>query len=397
MGFYLRRGFRLGPLRLNLSGSGLGASVGVKGARIGIGPRGRYIHVGRHGLYYRKSLGRGVAPLPASAASAVMGAEPGERSPSGRERQPSAGWGHSPGPASRAAAAPAGPPLDLSQLADSSSAELLAELRRSRRAIAWLVPALVAAALVVVALMARVPERWVAAVAALALIAPLGFIARADARRRVTEVHYHLDPPVARAWEALLAAFARLGRCGGRWHAGPAGTVGDPRALAGATLALDPEAIAAAPELPGRVRCDLVPPALRAGGRTLYLFPDRILVFQGREVGAVSWSEARITAGLARMIEQRTPPADARIVDHRWLHPNRDGGPDRRFSVNPQLPVVEYGELRIAAPGGLDERFLFSQVEPVAGFAAAVRALVETHPETDRPAIGAVEETAAPS
>ena len=114
-------------------------------------------------------------------------------------------------------------------------------------------------------------------------------------------------------------------------------------------------------------------------------------------MGAASWSEARITAGPARMIEQRTPPADARIVDHRWLHPNRDGGPDRRFSVNPQLPVVEYGELRIAAPGGLDERFLFSQVEPVAGFAAAVRALVETHPETDRPAIGAVEETAAPS
>src|ERR1700722_16507315 len=56
MGFYIRKGFNFGPLRLNLSRSGLGASFGVKGARIGIGPRGRYIHLGRGGLYCRQSL-----------------------------------------------------------------------------------------------------------------------------------------------------------------------------------------------------------------------------------------------------------------------------------------------------------------------------------------------------
>jgi hypothetical protein len=56
MGFYVRKGFNFGPLRLNLSGSGLGASVGVKGARIGVGPRGSYIHMGRGGLYYRQTL-----------------------------------------------------------------------------------------------------------------------------------------------------------------------------------------------------------------------------------------------------------------------------------------------------------------------------------------------------
>ena len=54
MGFYIRKSFSFGPLRLNLSKSGLGYSVGVKGARIGTGPRGNYIHMGRHGLYYRQ-------------------------------------------------------------------------------------------------------------------------------------------------------------------------------------------------------------------------------------------------------------------------------------------------------------------------------------------------------
>src|SRR5580658_8587079 len=63
MGWYLRKSFSFGPLRLNLSKSGLGYSFGVKGARIGTGPRGSYIHMGRYGLYYRQSLGT-AAPYP---------------------------------------------------------------------------------------------------------------------------------------------------------------------------------------------------------------------------------------------------------------------------------------------------------------------------------------------
>jgi len=54
MPFYLRKSFRLGPLRLNLSKRGVGVSGGVTGARIGIDATGReYVHAGRRGLYYR--------------------------------------------------------------------------------------------------------------------------------------------------------------------------------------------------------------------------------------------------------------------------------------------------------------------------------------------------------
>ena len=59
MGFYLRKSFRFGPLRLNLSKSGIGVSAGVKGARIGIDATGHeYTHAGRYGLYYRARGGR---------------------------------------------------------------------------------------------------------------------------------------------------------------------------------------------------------------------------------------------------------------------------------------------------------------------------------------------------
>ncbi len=60
MGFYLRKSFRAGPIRFNLSKSGIGASVGVTGARLGVSSEGRaYVHGGRGGVYCRKSLGGG--------------------------------------------------------------------------------------------------------------------------------------------------------------------------------------------------------------------------------------------------------------------------------------------------------------------------------------------------
>ena len=56
MAWYLRKSLKVGPIRFNLSKSGIGTSVGVKGLRIGSGPRGKYFHAGREGLYFRQSL-----------------------------------------------------------------------------------------------------------------------------------------------------------------------------------------------------------------------------------------------------------------------------------------------------------------------------------------------------
>lgn len=57
MGFYFRRSSSFGPFCFNFSKSGVGASVGVKGARLTLTPKGKtYITVGHGGFYYRKNL-----------------------------------------------------------------------------------------------------------------------------------------------------------------------------------------------------------------------------------------------------------------------------------------------------------------------------------------------------
>src|SRR5215213_3502967 len=57
MSLYLRKSISAGPFRFNLSRSGIGMSAGVKGLRVGTGPRGAYVHAGRGGIYYRQTLG----------------------------------------------------------------------------------------------------------------------------------------------------------------------------------------------------------------------------------------------------------------------------------------------------------------------------------------------------
>lgn len=71
MAFYLRKGFNLGPVRLNVSKGGVGVSGGVTGARVGLSPRGAYVHGGRGGVYYRKYAAAGKRRSASGAARAT--------------------------------------------------------------------------------------------------------------------------------------------------------------------------------------------------------------------------------------------------------------------------------------------------------------------------------------
>ncbi len=58
MPFYFRKTVKAGPFNFNFSTGGIGASVGIRGLRIGTGPRGHYVHAGRGGFSYRATIGR---------------------------------------------------------------------------------------------------------------------------------------------------------------------------------------------------------------------------------------------------------------------------------------------------------------------------------------------------
>jgi DnaJ-like protein len=78
---------------------------------------------------------------------------------------------------------------------------------------------------------------------------------------------------------------------------------------------------------------------------------------------------------VTRFIEDDPVPADATIVDRTWRYDNKNGGPDRRFNNNVQLPVAQYGVLVLTSSRGLNIHLHTSNSQESLAFANCWRAL----------------------
>lgn len=109
-----------------------------------------------------------------------------------------------------------------------------------------------------------------------------------------------------------------------------------------------------------------------ANGPDLWIYPSLIAVGGVRDSPAlIDLREVKLDFTHARFIESERVPGDAEQVGLTWRYVNKDGGPDRRFSNNPQYPVVLYGQIDLTSTGGLRERFLISDLSRAADFASS--------------------------
>jgi Protein of unknown function (DUF4236) len=356
MGIYLRNSIKVGPLRFNLSGSGIGVSGGVRGFRVGTGPRGNYVHMGRHGLYYRATLPphrNAGADLPRRISSS--------------------------------------PPLPQTQLRDglveidsgnveemihSSSTELLEEIRMKARLPRRWPMALVLGCITWLVAVTVLP--WWASLALLCTVLILTYqLKRRDELRRTVILMYSLDQNAEVGWQGLHNGFDWLASSQHIWHLEARGGVTDRKRNAGASHLVRRTAIRPIKADPPNIRTNIAVPSIPVGGQTLYLLPDRILIFQGSTVGAVGYDQLNLEAGTTRFIESESVPGDAPVVGSTWQYVNKSGGPDRRFSNNRQLPILQYGEIHLTSPTGLNEAIQVSNPKAPGYFALGLSELVE--------------------
>lgn len=113
---------------------------------------------------------------------------------------------------------------------------------------------------------------------------------------------------------------------------------------------------------------------VNANGPDIWIFPNVLAVGDLRDSPAlIDLREVQIECAGQRFIEEERLPEDADQVGHTWRYVNKDGSPDRRFSNNPRLPVMLYGQLDLISSGGLLERFHVSDVSKASQFADALR------------------------
>ena len=116
-------------------------------------------------------------------------------------------------------------------------------------------------------------------------------------------------------------------------------------------------------------------PQIPVGTQTLVFFPDRLLVYEPQGVGAVGYRDLSVEIEPTRFIEREGVPRDARVVDQTWKYVNKNGGPDRRFKDNPEIPIVEYESVLFKSRTGLKELIHCSKVGVAQRFEQSVREL----------------------
>jgi DnaJ domain len=116
-----------------------------------------------------------------------------------------------------------------------------------------------------------------------------------------------------------------------------------------------------------------------AGSSKILFFPDAILVFQQGQYQLVPYKALSVAYSPTRFVEP-APPKDAEIIGYTWQYVNKNGGPDRRFSNNRQIPLALYGLIRITLSSGVGLQIQVSNRTLATNFVATINAIV--HPES---------------
>ena len=313
MGIYLKKTFKFGPFNVNLSKSGIGFSAGVKGARISKGPRGTFVNIGKNGVYYRKSL--------TSLDKTIT-----EKSEIGKPD------GGTPNKNIQGVVFQDIETANICNLVDSGFEEELKEIQKKFSA---------------------------------------GFFGD-----KKIYLFYDIDDEKEEKMSNFYDSVNLLQKCNKAWWLYSQASIdGKTKRDFGNADVLN-KSMPFYPSLiyygtPKRFITNIKVPVIPLG-KSLYFFPDRIFVAEGKQIGTVNYKDLILEYGKMHMVFQSDPPKDSKVVDHVWQYANKDGTPDKRHPDNQQLPVYEIGQINFKSETGLNESVQFSNPEAVEKFVKAL-------------------------
>lgn len=356
--FYVRKSIKVGPLRFNLSKSGVGTSIGVRGARLGVGPRGSYVHIGRAGIYYKQYL--------TTSRSSSKGTGSGAQAPSSPKHMPSADKRTVEELEEIASA-------DVAELSSADLSDFVRQIEESAKRINWW-PWLIAGLAILTVLVPPQSGRWQTSLYALGgavitLAACRWWLVLPKFR---FVVFYDFDADQQNTYQQLFDASNELARSKRVWNITASGDVLDKKYHAGAGKVMSRQQISVSFDAPKRVSVNTPIIKMPAGRETLYLFPDHLHVVSSAGHAAISYKDLSVDVVATQFIEDQGVPSDAKVVGRTWRYVNRNGGPDRRFKDNHEIPIAEYAALEMWSSSGLREVFHVSSRAAAEAFCRAL-------------------------
>jgi tetrahydromethanopterin S-methyltransferase subunit G len=359
MSFYIRKSVKFGPIRFNISKSGIGVSTGVKGARIATGPSGTYIHLGRNGVYYRQKIDLSVTsnesttPKTSNASnnSNFVNAEN----------------------------------INI----DSTNKDTVAQInsRIGQPAFAWIIGILstLLAGLILIFVLTVLNSISSFLNNALPFLIALSFIVtvgiwllgiwiawvtnQQEKLSRTTTLQYTLDDESKNKFADVQSAFELIAKSASLWRVISRTPTWDWKRNAGATSLIDRRRIRAGYMQPPFIQTRIKVYGISLESIQLFFFPDQVLVYQNGKYGAINYPSLSVSVSPTRFIEQDSVPHDSSVVDSTWRYVRKDGGPDGRFSNNRQIPIVQYGYIEFASQAGINLHFHISNLAYAQQFA----------------------------
>ena len=324
MGFYFRKSVNLGGLRFNFSKSGVGVSTGVKGFRIGSGPRGNYIQMGRNGVYYKKTWGNSKSRANEhNNTQNIKKYNQNNYTPKSENED-----------------------LDeytTEEICDSSSIELVEEIKNNY---------------------SKITLKWFSLLFVFNIyLFILSFIifAYLDYKRKNTIIFYDIDEETEARLQQFYDAFDEITKCKRKWYILSKNYNFDSKYNAGASSLVNRKDIIIANKVPKYIETNVKIPCIPVGKQKLYFFPDKILIIEGKKVGALSYKNLGISVTNGNFIETEMKPWDGTVVDYTYKYVNKSGGPDRRFANNPRYPIMSYSYINFYGDNGFNECIMLSK------------------------------------
>jgi len=110
-----------------------------------------------------------------------------------------------------------------------------------------------------------------------------------------------------------------------------------------------------------------------ANGGDLYFYPGFVIMPSeySKDFAVIDIRDITLNHRKERFVETDSVPFDSKIVDRTWQYVNKNGLPDGRYKYNPEIPIALYYGLDLKSPKGLFESYQFSNADLAEKFCIA--------------------------
>jgi hypothetical protein len=201
----------------------------------------------------------------------------------------------------------------------------------------------------------------------------------------VLDVEFSISDGAKKAFLYVTAAFDRVSRSARIWDITSAQAVDRYRTRSAASKTFDTQPVSFDRTYDALMATEFRPPRfVNTNGADLMLYPAFVMVQIGERVALLDIRQVEITIEPTRfVVYDGNVPSDSMVIDSTWQYVNKDGGPDRRFSNNPTIPIAKYCNIFFRGEG-LNEAWMISNAEAGIEFGEAIRRYKNSLTDSER-------------